>query len=70
MSVDEVLQQVDGYGTPLVEVTGGEPLLQDDVYPLMERLIESRGRRPELPPRRPRPVNEPGRPVPPALVSG
>jgi len=41
MSVDDVLQQVDRYGTPLVEVTGGEPLLQDDVYPLMERLIES-----------------------------
>jgi 7-carboxy-7-deazaguanine synthase len=25
----------------LVEVTGGEPLLQKDVFPLMERLIES-----------------------------
>jgi len=41
MSVDAVLQQVDRYGSPLVEVTGGEPLLQDDVYPLMERLLES-----------------------------
>ena len=29
-------------GSPLVEVTGGEPLLQDDVYPLMERLLEQR----------------------------
>ena len=29
------------YGSPLVEVTGGEPLLQDDVYPLMERLLDS-----------------------------
>jgi hypothetical protein len=36
----------------------------------MERLLASRGRRPELPPRRPSPVNEPARPVPPALVSG
>jgi hypothetical protein len=36
----------------------------------MERLIQSRGRRPELPPRRPRPVIEPGRPIPPALMSG
>jgi 7-carboxy-7-deazaguanine synthase len=24
-----------------VEVTGGEPLLQEDVYPLMERLVDS-----------------------------
>ena len=28
-------------GAPLVEVTGGEPLLQSDVYPLMDRLLES-----------------------------
>jgi 7-carboxy-7-deazaguanine synthase len=28
------------FGCDLVEVTGGEPLLQEDVYPLMERLIE------------------------------
>ena len=40
MSVDDVMQQVDGYGSPLVEVTGGEPLLQKGVYPLMERLLE------------------------------
>ena len=39
MSVDEVLAAVADYGCPLVEVTGGEPLLQDDVYPLMERLL-------------------------------
>lgn len=39
MSVDEVMAAVDGYGCPLVEVTGGEPLLQDDVYLLMERLL-------------------------------
>ena len=43
MSVDEVLQEVDKYQSPLVEVTGGEPLLQPDVYPLMEQLVE-RGR--------------------------
>jgi len=41
MSVDAVLEQVDRYRSPLVEVTGGEPLLQEDVYPLMQRLIES-----------------------------
>src|SRR6476660_2011789 len=39
MSVDEVVSAVDAHGCPLVEITGGEPLLQEDVYPLMERLI-------------------------------
>ncbi|MGC4082160.1 MAG: radical SAM protein [Vicinamibacterales bacterium] len=38
-SLDDVLEEVERYGCPLVEVTGGEPLLQDDVYPLMEQLI-------------------------------
>jgi 7-carboxy-7-deazaguanine synthase len=42
-SLDEVLAEVDAYDCPLVEVTGGEPLLQDDVYPLMQGLLE-RGR--------------------------
>src|SRR5215471_9523991 len=41
MSLEEVLQAVDEYACPLVEITGGEPLLQDDVYPLMERLLEN-----------------------------
>ena len=39
MSIDEIVRQVGEYGSPLVEVTGGEPLLQEDVYPLMERLL-------------------------------
>lgn len=39
MSVDEVVAAVEALGCPLVEVTGGEPLLQDDVYPLMDRLL-------------------------------
>jgi 7-carboxy-7-deazaguanine synthase len=42
-SLDSVLDQVGAYDCPLVEVTGGEPLLQEDVYPLMETLLE-RGR--------------------------
>ena len=37
--VDEVAREVAGFGCDLVEVTGGEPLLQDDVYPLMEALL-------------------------------
>jgi 7-carboxy-7-deazaguanine synthase len=44
MSIDEVLAEVDRHGCPLVEITGGEPLLQDDVYPLMDRLLAA-GRR-------------------------
>jgi 7-carboxy-7-deazaguanine synthase len=41
MSLDDVVAQVEAYGCPLVEVTGGEPLLQKDVYPLMDRLLAS-----------------------------
>jgi 7-carboxy-7-deazaguanine synthase len=41
MSVDEVVRAVDAYGCPMVEITGGEPLLQADVRPLMERLLEA-----------------------------
>ena len=38
-SLDDVIADVDRYHCSLVEITGGEPLLQDDVYPLMERLL-------------------------------
>jgi 7-carboxy-7-deazaguanine synthase len=40
MSLDEVVQQVGAYDCRLVEITGGEPLLQRDVYPLMQRLLD------------------------------
>ena len=39
MSLDDVVERVRSYGCPVVEVTGGEPLLQADVYPLMARLL-------------------------------
>ena len=39
-SVDAVLAEVDRLDCPLVEVTGGEPLLQEDVYPLMRSLLD------------------------------
>jgi 7-carboxy-7-deazaguanine synthase len=51
MSVDEVLARVDelsgrredasaAHGTvPLVELTGGEPLLQEEIYPLADKLL-------------------------------
>jgi len=38
-SVDDVVDDVEKYRCSLVEITGGEPLLQDDVYPLMERFL-------------------------------
>jgi 7-carboxy-7-deazaguanine synthase len=39
MEVGDVLDAVEKYGCRLIEVTGGEPLLQPDAVPLMERLI-------------------------------
>ena len=41
MTVEDVVARVDRFGCDLVEITGGEPLLQRDVYPLMERLLAS-----------------------------
>ena len=41
LSVDDVIAQVDRFSCNLVEITGGEPLLQREVYPLMARLLES-----------------------------
>jgi 7-carboxy-7-deazaguanine synthase len=54
MSVDEVISRVDELAgraesapgsrikAPLVELTGGEPLLQEEVYPLTEKLLAAR----------------------------
>jgi len=39
-SLEEVLAEVERAGCPLVEVTGGEPLLQEEVYPLMQSLVD------------------------------
>jgi 7-carboxy-7-deazaguanine synthase len=39
MSVDEVLSVVARHPAKLVEVTGGEPLEQEEVYPLMDSLL-------------------------------
>lgn len=40
MSLDDVLAEVERYDCDTVELTGGEPLLQKDVYPLMQRLLD------------------------------
>jgi 7-carboxy-7-deazaguanine synthase len=38
-NIDDILEEVERYDCSLVEVTGGEPLLQEDVYPLMNELL-------------------------------
>jgi 7-carboxy-7-deazaguanine synthase len=40
MSLDEILSRVRDFGCPLVEVTGGEPLLQPNVHPLLAALCD------------------------------
>ncbi len=40
LTLEETLQKVETFALPLVEITGGEPLLQEDVYPLMEALLK------------------------------
>ena len=40
-SVDEVLRRALDFDCPLVEITGGEPLLQPDVLPLMAKLADA-----------------------------
>jgi 7-carboxy-7-deazaguanine synthase len=54
MSVEEVLTRVDALAgraaeaaapqaaVPLVELTGGEPLLQEEIYPLAEKLVAAK----------------------------
>jgi len=37
-SIDEIMDEVSKYNCRLVEVTGGEPLVQSEVLPLMEKL--------------------------------
>lgn len=39
MTLDDVFGRVRAFGGKLVEITGGEPLLQEEVYPLMDRLL-------------------------------
>src|ERR1700684_4440788 len=39
MTVDEVMTQIRRLGGKLVELTGGEPLLQEEIYPLTDGLL-------------------------------
>lgn len=40
MTLGEILERVRGFDCRAVEITGGEPLLQPNVYPLMQRLLD------------------------------
>lgn len=40
MSLDDIVARVKAFECPVVEITGGEPLLQKNVYPLMQRLLD------------------------------
>jgi 7-carboxy-7-deazaguanine synthase len=40
-SVDEIVAKVKSYNCKLVEITGGEPLLQEDVHLLMTKLCDN-----------------------------
>jgi 7-carboxy-7-deazaguanine synthase len=63
MTVDAVAVAVAEHECELVEITGGEPLLQEDVYPLMDRLL-AEGRTVMLETGGHRPVDR----VPPAVL--
>ena len=39
-SVQDIVDAIEPLGVPLVEITGGEPLLQDEVYDLMNALLK------------------------------
>ena len=40
MTISQVIAAIQQYDCPLVEITGGEPLLQPAVFPLMTRLCD------------------------------
>ncbi len=42
LKIEEILSGVDNYNCPLIEITGGEPLLQDETPLLINRLLEKK----------------------------
>ena len=40
MSIDGIVEAVRGYECKIVEITGGEPLFQENVHPLLTRLCD------------------------------
>ena len=41
MFTEDIIRQVNEYPTDLVEITGGEPLLQSAVFPLIKRFLDN-----------------------------
>jgi 7-carboxy-7-deazaguanine synthase len=41
MTVDQIMQEVEKYDCEMVELTGGEPLLQPEIYELATRLANA-----------------------------
>lgn len=41
MALDQIMQEIEKYECKLVELTGGEPLLQPEIYELATRLADS-----------------------------
>ena len=41
ISIDEILRRVKRFNCPLVEITGGEPLLQAETYSLVNKLLDA-----------------------------
>jgi len=39
LSIEEIIQKIHSFGSPLVEVTGGEPLLQEETPELVKTLL-------------------------------
>ena len=42
LSIHQITDEVKSYDINLVEITGGEPLLQKEVFPLMESLLKNK----------------------------
>ena len=40
LTLEDIMFQVENFSLPLVEITGGEPLMQENVYPLMNLLLD------------------------------
>jgi 7-carboxy-7-deazaguanine synthase len=41
LTLHEILNKIKSYNCPLIEITGGEPLIQKNVHPLMKALCDS-----------------------------
>jgi len=41
MSIHEIFKDIQSFNCKLVEITGGEPLLQEAVYPLVDKLVDN-----------------------------